>query len=106
MEALQQLKDGGSFASVAEKYSEDKAKQGGSLGWLARGNMVGGFQGKRDILEFKNDHLPFIIYQISLSYVVEAAFNLAPSTVNNPIYTDPPIKTKFGYHIIMIEDRK
>ena len=40
------LKDGNSFATVAEKYSEDKAKQGGSLGWLARGGMVGAFQGR------------------------------------------------------------
>lgn len=45
LEALQMLKDGTSFATVAEKYSEDKAKQGGSLGWLARGGMVGAFQG-------------------------------------------------------------
>lgn len=45
LEALQLLKDGISFSSVAEKFSEDKAKQGGSLGWLARGNMVGAFQG-------------------------------------------------------------
>ena len=46
LEALQMLKDGNSFATVAEKMSEDKAKQGGSLGWLARGGMVGAFQGK------------------------------------------------------------
>jgi NIMA-interacting peptidyl-prolyl cis-trans isomerase 4 len=45
LEAMQMLKDGNSFASVAEKFSEDKAKQGGSLGWLARGGMVGAFQG-------------------------------------------------------------
>ena len=37
---------------------------------------------------------------------LEAAFNLPPSTVNSPVYTDPPVKTKFGYHIIMVEDRK
>lgn len=47
LEALQMLKDGTSFATVAEKYSEDKAKQGGSLGWLARGGMVGAFQGTK-----------------------------------------------------------
>lgn len=39
------LKEGVSFATVAEKFSEDKAKQGGSLGWLPRGGMVGAFQG-------------------------------------------------------------
>ena len=58
----------------------DKARSGGSLGWMTRGSMVGEFQ--------------------------EAAFKLAPSTVAKPIYTDPPIKTKFGYHIIMVEGRK
>lgn len=42
------LKEGTSFATVAEKYSEDKAKQGGSLGWLARGGMVGAFQGTKN----------------------------------------------------------
>ena len=89
------LKDGTSFATVAEKLSEDKAKQGGSLGWLARGGMVGAFQGTLD-------NKTICIFEL----FVEAAFNLPASTVNTPIYTDPPIKTKFGYHIIMVEDRK
>lgn len=80
LEALAVLKSGTSFASVAEKYSEDKARQGGSLGWMTRGSMVGAFQ--------------------------EAAFALQPSTSEKPIYTDPPVKTQFGYHIIMVEDRK
>ncbi len=48
LEALQALQEGQSFAVVAEKYSEDKAKQGGSLGWLVRGGMVGPFQGKQN----------------------------------------------------------
>lgn len=52
----------------------------GDLGWMTRGSMVGPFQ--------------------------EAAFALPISTIGSPIYTDPPIKTKFGYHIIMIEGRK
>ena len=39
------LKEGKSFASVAENYSEDKARQGGSMGWMIRGSMVGPFQG-------------------------------------------------------------
>ncbi|EIE91937.1 hypothetical protein RO3G_16648 [Rhizopus delemar RA 99-880] len=34
------------------------------------------------------------------------AFALQPSTCDKPILTDPPVKTKFGYHIIMVEDRK
>lgn len=52
----------------------------GDLGWMNRGSMVGPFQ--------------------------DAAFQLEPSTVNTPKYTDPPVKTKFGYHIIMIEGKR
>lgn len=80
MEAMALLKAGQNFGGVAEKYSEDKARQGGSLGWMTRGSMVGAFQ--------------------------EAAFQLQPSSPDKPIYTDPPVKTQFGYHIIMVEDRK
>ncbi|KAI8368146.1 Parvulin-like peptidyl prolyl CisTRANS ISOMERASE, Hpar14 [Radiomyces spectabilis] len=81
MEAMAKLKeDNMRFDKVAETYSEDKAKAGGSLGWMSRGSMVGTFQ--------------------------DAAFALQPSTCDKPIFTDPPVKTNFGYHIIMVEDRK
>lgn len=80
LEALEKLKAGQKFPEVASAFSEDKARQGGDLGWMTRGSMVGPFQ--------------------------DAAFALPVSTVNTPIYTDPPIKTKFGYHIIMIEGKK
>ncbi|XP_064615530.1 peptidyl-prolyl cis-trans isomerase NIMA-interacting 4-like [Liolophura sinensis] len=80
MEAMEKLKSGVKFNEVATEYSEDKARQGGDLGWMTRGSMVGPFQ--------------------------EAAFALSPSTVASPAYTDPPVKTKFGYHIIMIEGKK
>ncbi len=52
----------------------------GDLGWMTRGSMVGPFQ--------------------------DAAFALPNSTVDKPNYTDPPVKTKFGYHIIMVEGKK
>lgn len=52
----------------------------GDLGWMIRGSMVGPFQ--------------------------DAAFALPVSSLGNPVYTDPPVKTKFGYHIIMIEGKK
>ncbi|KAJ1964155.1 Peptidyl-prolyl cis-trans isomerase pin4 [Dipsacomyces acuminosporus] len=68
------------FPLVPSQYSEDKAKQGGNLGWMVRGSMVGAFQ--------------------------DAAFALQPSTCAKPIYTNPPVKTQFGYHIIMVEGRK
>jgi len=80
MEAMEQLKAGKRFSEVATQYSEDKARQGGDLGWKVRGSMVGPFQ--------------------------EAAFAMQISTLDNPIYTDPPVKTNFGYHIIMIEGKK
>ncbi|XP_030065193.1 peptidyl-prolyl cis-trans isomerase NIMA-interacting 4 isoform X2 [Microcaecilia unicolor] len=79
-EAMEKLKSGMRFSEVASQYSEDKARQGGDLGWMTRGSMVGPFQ--------------------------EAAFALSVSTMDKPAYTDPPIKTKFGYHIIMVEGRK
>lgn len=80
LEAIAALRAGQPFNSVAERFSEDKARQGGSLGWMTRGSMVGAFQ--------------------------EAAFALVPSTCAAPVFTDPPVRTQFGYHVIMVEDRK
>ncbi|PLW49759.1 hypothetical protein PCASD_01577 [Puccinia coronata f. sp. avenae] len=80
LEAIARLKSGVSFDKVASELSEDKARNGGSLGWMTRGSMIGPFQ--------------------------EAAFQLQTSSVGAPIFTDPPIKTNFGYHIIMVEERK
>jgi len=65
---------------VAEEYSEDKARQGGSLGWKPRGSLIGSFQ--------------------------ELAFEMQPSTLDKPVYNETPLKTQFGYHIIMVEERK
>eukprot|EP00042_Codosiga_hollandica_P020708 m.68196 g.68196 ORF g.68196 m.68196 type:complete len:127 (+) comp50006_c0_seq1:80-460(+) len=64
---------------VCAQYAEDKAATGGNLGWMARGSMAGPFQ--------------------------EAAFKL-PLSGKTLIFTDPPIKTQHGYHIIVVEDRK
>lgn len=80
LEAMEKLKSGMKFNEVAAQYSEDKARQGGDLGWMTRGSMVGPFQ--------------------------EAAFALPISNLQNAVYTDPPVKTKFGYHIIMVEGKK
>ena len=44
LEAIEQLKSGQRFNTVAEQYSEDKARSGGDLGWMVRGSMVGPFQ--------------------------------------------------------------
>ncbi|KAL3447937.1 hypothetical protein BJX65DRAFT_87675 [Aspergillus insuetus] len=77
-EALEKLRNGGKFDDVAREYSEDKARQGGSLGWKVRGSLDSIFE--------------------------KAAYDLEPSTTNNPKYVD--VKTSFGYHIIMVEGRK
>ncbi|KAL3461518.1 hypothetical protein BJX64DRAFT_289312 [Aspergillus heterothallicus] len=77
-EALEKLRNGGKFDEVAREYSEDKARQGGSLGWKVRGSLDSTFE--------------------------KAAYDLEPSTTNNPKYVD--VKTSFGYHIIMVEGRK
>ncbi|KAG9124795.1 Peptidyl-prolyl cis-trans isomerase pin4 [Ceratobasidium sp. 392] len=79
LEALQKIQEGQRFDKVAQEYSEDKAKAGGSLGWMTRGSMVGPFQ--------------------------DAAFALNPSTLDKPVLS-PLVKTSFGYHIILVEGRR
>ncbi|KIJ61643.1 hypothetical protein HYDPIDRAFT_176989 [Hydnomerulius pinastri MD-312] len=79
LEALEKIQGGQRFDKVAQEYSEDKAKAGGSLGWMVRGSMVGAFQ--------------------------DAAFALTPSTCDKPVLS-PLVKTNFGYHIIMVEGRR
>ncbi|KAI9873600.1 MAG: Peptidyl-prolyl cis-trans isomerase pin4 [Pleopsidium flavum] len=77
-EALTKLRDGMKFDEVAREFSEDKARQGGSLGWKIRGALDPAFE--------------------------KAAYDLEPSTTGNPKYVE--VKTGFGYHIIMVEGRK
>ncbi|XP_051007442.1 peptidyl-prolyl cis-trans isomerase NIMA-interacting 4-like [Acomys russatus] len=80
MEAREKLMSEMRFSEVASQDSEDKGRQGGDLGWMTREPMVGQLQ--------------------------EAAFALPVSGMDKPVFTDPPVKTKFGYHIIMIEGSK
>ncbi|KAK9815585.1 hypothetical protein WJX72_006294 [[Myrmecia] bisecta] len=72
LEALSKIKAGEQFATVAAQYSEDKARQGGDLGWKRRQDVVGVF--------------------------ADAAFAL-----NVGEMTQTPIKSNFGYHIIMLQ---
>lgn len=68
--AMERLENGESFDKVARELSQDKARQGGSLGWQLRGAMVKEFE--------------------------MAAFQLPVSKPDKPVYTNPPIKTQFG----------
>ncbi|KIW97295.1 peptidyl-prolyl cis-trans isomerase pin4 [Cladophialophora bantiana CBS 173.52] len=77
-EALAKLREGAKFDDVAREFSEDKARQGGSLGWKTRGSLHGDFE--------------------------KVAYELEPSTTANPKYAE--VKTSHGYHIIMVEGRK
>ncbi|KAF7543879.1 hypothetical protein G7046_g9912 [Stylonectria norvegica] len=77
-EALAKLSEGVKFDDVAREFSEDKARQGGSLGWKTKGSLDPQFE--------------------------EAAFALEPSTTASPKIAE--VKTGFGYHIIMVEGRK
>ncbi|KAH3947508.1 hypothetical protein HBI81_039650 [Parastagonospora nodorum] len=76
--ALACLKEGEKFNTVAEKFSEDKARQGGSLGWKSRGKLLAEFE--------------------------KVAYELEPSTTASPKWAE--VKTQEGYHIIMVEGRK
>ncbi|EOA90271.1 uncharacterized protein SETTUDRAFT_158872 [Exserohilum turcica Et28A] len=77
-EALEKLRNGAKFDDVAREMSEDKARQGGSLGWKVRGSLM---------LEFE-----------------KVAYELEPSSTANPKIGE--VRTKEGYHIIMVEGRK
>ncbi len=63
---------------MAREFSEDKARQGGSLGWKVRGALDAAFE--------------------------KAAYELEPSPVGNPKTVE--VKTGHGYHIIMVEGRR
>jgi peptidyl-prolyl cis-trans isomerase D len=75
-ELLKQIKNGGNFADLASKNSDDPGSktQGGELGWLDRGRTVPEFD--------------------------KVAFSLNPGQISDVI------KTQFGYHILQVEDKK
>ncbi|MBU4262106.1 MAG: peptidylprolyl isomerase [Proteobacteria bacterium] len=70
------LKNGESFATLAEQFSEDPGSKnkGGNLGYFGRGQMVKEFE--------------------------DAAFATKPGE------TSPPVQTNFGWHLIHVLDRK
>ena len=75
-DVLKQVKGGGDFAKLAEKYSDDpgSAKNGGELGWIGRGRTVPEFE--------------------------KAAFSLGKGQ------TSDLVKSSYGFHIIRVEDKQ
>jgi peptidyl-prolyl cis-trans isomerase D len=75
-DVLKQVKAGGDFAKLAEKYSDDpgSAKNGGELGWIGRGRTVPEFE--------------------------KAAFSLGKGQ------TSELVKSSYGFHIIRVEDKQ
>jgi peptidyl-prolyl cis-trans isomerase D len=80
-DVLKQLKAGGNFAELANKYSQDpgnqvpgnQGKKGGELGWLQRGNFVAEFE--------------------------KVAFGQNPGQISDLV------KTVYGFHIIQTEEK-
>jgi len=75
-DVLKEVKAGGDFAKLAEKYSDDpgSAKNGGELGWIGRGRTVPEFE--------------------------KSAFSLAKGQ------TSDLVKSSYGFHIIRVEDKQ
>lgn len=81
-DALAALQSGTSFAEVAKEFSEDKASQGGNLGWMTRQAMW-----------YVSRHL----YFVSLFFSGEFQTRAFSAPLNQ--YTQP-FKTQHGYVFI------
>ena len=78
-EALRKLEEGVPFSEVAKIWSEDKARQGGSLGWKTRGSLDPAYE--------------------KVAYTLEVSTN-----GKRCVYGET--RTSHGYHIICVDGRR
>ena len=76
-EIIKKLEDGADFADLAKQYSEDKSNAGNG------GDL--GYFAKGDMVKSFGD----------------AAFSMKKGE-----YTKEPVKTQFGYHVILVQDKR
>lgn len=75
---IAQLKEGADFAQLADQHAPDGGGQGGELGWLTKGQLA------QSAPEF-----------------ADAAFSMEKGT-----FSQTPVHTSFGWHVIMVEDER
>ena len=80
--------------------SEDKARQGGDLGWKGRTDVVGAFADAAFQLDVG---LPALVLHLNLLQLLTGC---GQSLVQVGEMTQAPVKTHFGYHLILVEGRK
>jgi parvulin-like peptidyl-prolyl isomerase len=80
---LERVKKGESFEKIASEFSEDPVSKtnGGDLGWFGKGAM-------------------------GPAYVMDPAFEAAAFALQKGQTSNELVKSRFGYHIIRVEDRR
>lgn len=98
---------------VAAQMSEDKARQGGALGWKTRQDVVGAFADAAFQLGVSTWVTESVQYELirsltgSSQIISQSVLTLQSCWLMQVgDMTQAPVKTQFGYHLILCEGRK